>query len=159
MRLALLSAMTMMASLVAAQTTSPANHSPADAAKAFTLDLPATDTTASAVAPPPISDGAKTIVAFTLDTPIGQLLADPQAKAVLDKNLPGLSDDANLPKFELLSLRQFQPMTGGQLGNALLAKTGADLAAIDAHSAVITKPMPTPEPQHSVANRKMDSGR
>lgn len=67
---------------------------------------------------------------YTLDTPIKDLVADPQAKAVLDKDLPGLSTDENLDKFEDKSLRQFQPMTGGQLTDDLLDKTGKDLAAI-----------------------------
>ena len=67
---------------------------------------------------------------YTLDTPIKVLIADPGAKAVLDKDLPGLSTDENLPKFEDKSLRQFQPLTGGQLTDALLEKTGKDLAAI-----------------------------
>src|SRR5690242_16475641 len=66
---------------------------------------------------------------YTLDTPIKALVADPAAKAVLDKDLPGLSSDENLAKFEVKSLRQFQPMTGGQLTDALLQKTGQDLAA------------------------------
>jgi hypothetical protein len=73
---------------------------------------------------------------FTLDTPIRVLIADPAAKAVLDKDLPGLSTDENLAKFEDKSLRQFQPLTGGQLTDALLAKTGKDLAAIDGSVAV-----------------------
>jgi hypothetical protein len=67
---------------------------------------------------------------YTLDTPIKVLIADPGAKAVLDKDLPGLSTDENLPKFEDKSLREFQPLTGGQLTDELLAKTGKDLAAI-----------------------------
>jgi len=67
---------------------------------------------------------------YTLDTPIKDLIADPQAKAVLDKDLPGLSTDENLAKFEDKSLRQLQPMTGGQLTDDLIKKTGVDLAAI-----------------------------
>jgi hypothetical protein len=76
---------------------------------------------------------------FTLDTPIGTLIADAAAKRVLDHDLPGLSEDANLPKFEGLSLREFQPLTGGQLDDALLAKVGRDLAAAGA-PAVRAKP-------------------
>lgn len=67
---------------------------------------------------------------YTLNTPIKDLVADPQAKAVLDKDLPGLSTDDNLSKFEDKSLREFQPLTGGQLTDDLLKKTGEDLAAI-----------------------------
>jgi len=66
---------------------------------------------------------------YTLDTPIRDLIADPQAKAVLDKDLPGMSSDENLPKFADKSLRQLQPMTGGQLTDALMKQVATDLAA------------------------------
>lgn len=88
---------------------------------------------------------------YTLDTPIKDLIADPEAKAVLDKDLPGLSTDENLAKFEDKSLRQLQPMTGGQLTDDLLKKTGADLGALgsdgapaaDAPTTVDAPPTPT----------------
>ena len=67
---------------------------------------------------------------YTLDTPIKDLIADPAAKAVLDKDLPGMSSDENLPKFEDKSLRQLQPLSGGQLTDALLKQVAADLLAI-----------------------------
>lgn len=67
---------------------------------------------------------------FTLDTPIGDLIGDPAAKAVLDKDLPGLSTDDNLDKFVKLGLRQFQPLTGGQLTDAMLAKVATDLSSL-----------------------------
>ncbi|WP_255587172.1 hypothetical protein [Hephaestia mangrovi] len=66
---------------------------------------------------------------YTLDTPIKDLIADPGAKAVLDKDLPGLSSDENLSKFEDKSLRELQPMTGGQLTDDLMKKVATDLAA------------------------------
>ena len=71
---------------------------------------------------------------FTLDTPIKDLIADPAAKAVLDKNLPGMSSDENLPKFEDKSLRQLQPLSGGQLTDALMKQVAADLAAIGSNA-------------------------
>ena len=43
-----------------------------------------------------------------------------------------MSTDSNLPKFQDKSLRQLQPLTGGQLTDDLMKKTGDDLAAIDA---------------------------
>ena len=64
---------------------------------------------------------------FTLDTPIQDLIADPGAKKVLDKDLPGMSDDENVDKFKTLSLRSLQPQTGGQLTDAMLAKVASDL--------------------------------
>ena len=172
MRLTLISALALCASLADARTTQADSRSAATAAKAFSLDLPPAADPAS---PPSVANaagmpapgaasqpavdipGTPAMVAFTLDTPIRQLLADPRAKAVLDENMPGLSDDANLSKFQSLSLRQFQPMTGGQMSTALLAKTGADLAAIPSTPAMTLAP--TPAPSHPTTSKKMDSGR
>lgn len=74
---------------------------------------------------------AATDAHYTLDTPIKVLIADPVAKAVLDKDLPGMSSDDNLPKFEDKSLRQLQPLTGGQLTDAMLKQVATDLGAPD----------------------------
>ena len=82
------------------------------------------------VAAPPVAEAAPPPAVrsvFTLDTPIQDLVADPGAKAVLDKDLPGMSDDANLDKFKMLSLRSLQPQTGGQLTDAMLMKVASDL--------------------------------
>ena len=119
------------------------------AAEAFRLDLgapadpatPADDAAADADAPAggaaPTDTGSATVAAppqagalFTLDTPIEALIADARARAVLDKDLPGLSGDENLSRFRMLSLRRFQPLTGGQLTAELLGQVEADLAAI-----------------------------
>lgn len=129
-----------------------------EAAQAFTLDLDklpvdeavttgVADTPAPEVAVPPVPTAA-TGALFSLDTPIEQLIADPRAKAVLDKDLPGLSDDKNLPRFRAFSLRSFQPLTGGQLTDALLDKTATDLAAI--------QPEPSEKPKPS-AKKRLDS--
>jgi hypothetical protein len=81
---------------------------------------------------------------YTLDTPIKNLIADPQAKAVLDKDLPGMSSDENLPKFEDKSLRELQPLSGGQLTDALMKQVAADLVAIGGDAA--PKPADAPKP-------------
>ncbi|MCU6453653.1 hypothetical protein LPN01_06150 [Sphingomonas sp. A2-49] len=95
----------------------------AAAADRFALDLPA------AQAPVPVAPAAAT--GFSLDTPIATLIADPRAKAVLDRDVPGLSSDENLPKFEGLSLRKLAPLSGGQMTATLLAQVERDLAAIE----------------------------
>ena len=100
--------------------------------KSVASTAPATD----AAADPAVPAGH-----FTLDSPIAELIADPGAKAVLDRDLPGMSDDANLDKFKSMSLRQFQPMTGGQMTDALLAKVGADLG--DTSAAAPATPVAT----------------
>jgi hypothetical protein len=81
---------------------------------------------------------------YTLDTPIKILIADPAAKAVLDKDLPGMSSDENLPKFEDKSLRELQPLSGGQLTDVLLKQVAADLVAIGGDAA--PKPVDAPKP-------------
>jgi hypothetical protein len=117
----------------------PAQQGKHDRAKAFALDgidTPAAQTATAAPAPEPTATASATPAAsglrasFTLDTPIADLIADPAAKAVLDKDLPGLSSDKNLDKFAKLGLRQFQPLTGGQLTDALLVQVARDLAGL-----------------------------
>ncbi|WP_375396036.1 hypothetical protein [uncultured Sphingomonas sp.] len=148
--LTLFSALTLMSSLSGAQTD---QRSAADAAKAFSLDLPAANAPA-AVSDPDAPPSVPAV--FTLDTPISQIIADPKAKVVLDTDLPGLSTDTNLAKFQSMSLRQFQPMTGGQMTDALLAKTGADLAAIAPSPVLAHAPASVPR---SPTSRKVDNGR
>ncbi|MDG2532133.1 hypothetical protein P6144_00595 [Sphingomonas sp. HITSZ_GF] len=85
--------------------------------------------TAPAPAPSPAATPAPA-PKFTLDTPIQDIVADAQGKAVIDKNLPGL---IGLPQYEMfkgLSLKQLQPYSDGKLTDEILAKTAADLAAI-----------------------------
>jgi hypothetical protein len=107
---------------------------------ALPVDEHVTGPTAEPAEPSPPAAATPLPSGFTLDTPIATLIADPAAKAVLDRDLPGLTEDANLPKFEGLSLREFQPLTGGQLDDALLAKVGDHLGGIGSASAEGTKP-------------------
>ncbi|MBB5715887.1 hypothetical protein [Sphingomonas aerophila] len=145
----------MLAIVGVSQAQMPAGSSAAESSKQFSLDLggvpqddrvtapanvPTVDPAATALQPSepvgaPTTAGASVPLTppalFDLDTPIAQLIASPQARAVLDKDLPGLSTDESLPKFQALSLRRFQPLTGGQLSDDLLSRTAADLAAIE----------------------------
>ena len=114
----------LFAALMVAQS-SPASQ----AADKFALDLPAEGTPADPVAP--VAAATPAAGGYSLDTPIADLIAEPRAKAILDRDVPGMSDDPNLPKFQALSLRKLAPLSGGQMTPALLAKVGADLAAID----------------------------
>lgn len=128
-----------------AATALPARQSTAGrAAGRFSLDMPAPEASATPLSvpapaaadpsPPPVADGAAPMggasVAYTLDTPIRDLIGNPATRAVLDRNLPGLSTDENLPKFDRLGLRAFQPLTGGQLTEAMLVEMAKDLAKI-----------------------------
>ena len=60
---------------------------------------------------------------------------------MLDKDLPGISDDENLDKFKSLSLRSFQPMTGGQLTDAMLAKIASDLDVLAGGTGAVVAPV------------------
>jgi hypothetical protein len=115
----------------------------AQAADKFALDLPADDAVTAPAQPAASTAPAAAAEArpggFSLDTPIADLIAEPRAKAILDRDVPGMSDDPNLPKFQALSLRKLAPLSGGQMTPALLAKVGADLAAIDGASAPVKK--------------------
>lgn len=56
-------------------------------------------------------------MAFTLDTKLGTLLDDPQAKAVLDKYLPGVSSNPMVAMAKGMSLNMILSMPqAAQLG-------------------------------------------
>jgi hypothetical protein len=56
-------------------------------------------------------------MAFTRDTTIGELLNNPQAKAVLDKQMPGLADNPMIPMVKGMSLNMLLSMPqAAQLG-------------------------------------------
>ena len=96
------------------------------------LLVPAVAAAQTAPAPAAPAEPAKPAAAakFTLDTPIGELLANEAAKAVLDKDLPGLTQLPQLEMIKGLSLKQLQPYSDGKLTDELLAKTESSLAAI-----------------------------
>jgi hypothetical protein len=83
---------------------------------------------ASPAAAAPASDG------FTLDTPIADIAASPEGKAVLDKDLPGLTSHPFYAAFKTKSLKALQPMSNGLIDDAALARTLADLAALSPSS-------------------------
>lgn len=92
-------------------------------AQAQTAPAPAPVPTAAAAAP---AAGAK----FTLDTPLAELVANPAAKAVIDKDLPGLTTLDSFESFKGASLNQVAPFSDGKLTPEMLAKVATDLAAI-----------------------------
>ncbi|OGN89888.1 MAG: hypothetical protein A2Y88_02685 [Chloroflexi bacterium RBG_13_48_10] len=73
-------------------------------------------------------------MAFTLDTTLSELLNDPQAKAVLEKQLPGISSNPMIAMAKGLSLNMILSMPqAAQLGitkekvNAILAEINKQL--------------------------------
>lgn len=68
--------------------------------------------------------------AFTTDTPIGDLLDNPDTKAVLKKHIPTVVGSDQIDMARKMSLRQIQGYAADVLTNAVLAAIDADLAKI-----------------------------
>jgi hypothetical protein len=60
-------------------------------------------------------------------TPIETLVANPAAKAVLDKDLPGLTSHEAYDQFKGMTLSQVAPMSQGAITEEALKKVQADL--------------------------------
>uniref|UniRef100_B0T1A5 Uncharacterized protein n=1 Tax=Caulobacter sp. (strain K31) TaxID=366602 RepID=B0T1A5_CAUSK len=83
-------------------------------------------------APSPATPTAEpqTNQALGIDTPIEALVALPKAKAVLDADIPGLTDHPMYQQFKRENLRTLAPKFGGAISDKDLAKVQADLAAL-----------------------------
>ena len=68
--------------------------------------------------------------AMSLDTPIEQIAANEQGRAILDKHLPGLTSHAMWEAFKAMSLNQLAPVVGGAIPASQLELVAADLAAL-----------------------------
>jgi len=86
---------------------------------------------APAVAQTAPAPSSSAVVAYTTaDTTIGTLIADPAAKAVLDKDIPGLAESPSISMAAGMTLRQIQPMAGDKITPAMLDTVDADLKAV-----------------------------
>jgi hypothetical protein len=65
--------------------------------------------------------------AFTLDTPVNRIAADPNGKAILDRDVPGLMASKEYPLFDDMSLSQIAIMSGGKLTKVKLNLVQTDL--------------------------------
>ncbi len=68
--------------------------------------------------------------ALSADTPIQDIVANPDGKAVLDKDLPGLTTHAMYDQFKSMSLKDLQPMSQGAISDEALKKVSDDLAKV-----------------------------
>lgn len=66
----------------------------------------------------------------TQETTIGVLLADPAAKAIIDKHIPELSDNPSISMAAGATLRALQQMAGDKISTEALDAIDADLAKI-----------------------------
>lgn len=89
------------------------------------LATPAVAQTAPAPAP-----AAAAVGAFSVDSPIEQLVASPAAKAVLEADFPGVTTHPAYEQFKAMSLKQLAPYSNGIITDEKLAKASADLAAV-----------------------------
>ena len=79
---------------------------------------------------PDVNTPAAKTGAPSVDWPIGDLLADPGAHAVLAKDLPALLTSDGLDMIKGMSLRNISQYPQAQIDDAKLASLQADLAAI-----------------------------
>ena len=69
-------------------------------------------------------------MAITIDSKLGDILADPKGKAVLDKHLPGFSTNPQMAMAKGMSLKMVAPMSGGKITPAILKAIDEDLKKI-----------------------------
>ena len=85
-------------------------------------------------APPPAPSTAAPTAApqlpLTLDSPIEQIAANPDGKAILDRDIPGLTVHPMYDQFKVHTLKELQPMSSGQITDEGLQKVAADLAKL-----------------------------
>jgi hypothetical protein len=70
--------------------------------------------------------------AFSLDTPVEHIAADPRGKVILDHDVPGLTASRSYLLFEDMSLSQIATVSGGRLTKATLDVVRADLSQLTA---------------------------
>ena len=63
-------------------------------------------------------------------TPIADLAAKPETKAILDKDVPGLTAHPAFEQFKGMTLKDLQPMSQGQLTDDMIKAVEADLAKL-----------------------------
>ncbi len=82
---------------------------------------------ASAVANPAPPKAAGS---FTIDTPVDRIAANPNGKAVLDRDVPGLMASKEYPLFDDMSLSQIAVMSGGRISKDKLSLVQTDLVQV-----------------------------
>lgn len=101
------------------------------AALAFAVSVGGGAALAQSASPSPSPAAeAPTSQALGIDTPIEALVAIPKAKAVLDADIPGLTDHAMYQQFKRENLRTLAPKFGGAISDKDLVKVQTDLAAL-----------------------------
>ncbi len=95
---------------------------------ALTLVL-ASSSSAFAADTAPVSAEKKPVYSST-ETTIGVLLEDPAAKAILDKHIPGLTDNPSISMAAGMTLKALQAVAGDKVTDEMLAAVDADFKAM-----------------------------
>ncbi|WP_427789069.1 hypothetical protein [Brevundimonas diminuta] len=98
------------------------------AGAALAQEAPAPTAKSQTTAEPDLS--AETSNAFTLDTPIQTLATDQGARAVLDRELPGLTTQESYEQFKGMSLKTLMPLSGGLITDERLDAVEAGLRTL-----------------------------
>jgi hypothetical protein len=96
-------------------------------------DTPNTAPAMAAQSGTPAPASAPVPISYTENTPVEKIAADPDAAAVVKKDLPGLLEDSNYSIFKTMSLKQLQSASGGELSRNDVEKCVADLQALPGH--------------------------
>lgn len=91
--------------------------------------------TAPAPAAPPSSSAVKPVHYSTATTEIGTLLDDPAAKALLEKNIPGMTTNDQIDMARGMTLKDIQQYSPDQITDKVLGNLDAEFAKIPAKSA------------------------
>lgn len=80
------------------------------------------------IAPSPATVTPTQRAILSVDMPVEKICSNPAGKAVIDRDLPGLTTRPEYPMFKMISLKSLVGMSGGRLSNKDLAKVQADLS-------------------------------
>lgn len=92
--------------------------------------LAATAVAAPAVAADPASAAPAASALSVESTDIGTLIDNPAAKAVIDKHMPGFTDNPQIEMARSMTLKQIQGFAPDQIKDEILIKIDADLKAV-----------------------------
>ena len=69
-------------------------------------------------------------MALSIDSKVGELLDNPQAREILDKHMTGFSSNPQVSMARGFSLKMAAGFSGGQITQDMLNAVNADLAAL-----------------------------
>lgn len=92
--------------------------------------LAATSAAPAFAADPAVPSAASNRGYTTAETTIGTLLDDPEAKAIIDKHMPGFSGNPQVEMAKGMTFQQIQQFVPDQISADAIAKIDTDLAKL-----------------------------